>query len=197
MRKWPPNRTLSNWIASQFEPEFRGFAVDVGASDGISISTTYGLEKDWGWTVLCVEPNPIFWDELNKERAFAVRCACGKSAGMAMLHVNKENPEAYTALEVSSHPAATEIKAWEKIQVRVRTVEELARLWGFTRIDALCVDVEGTERDVLSGSNLPEWKPKVVVAESWDAGALDDFLVPLGYERKFRTVHNDGYVRRA
>ena len=34
----------------------RGYFVDIGASDGISLSNTYMLEKDYNWNGICVEP---------------------------------------------------------------------------------------------------------------------------------------------
>src|SRR5437868_3825457 len=91
-----PNAQLSHWIADQFPLGYLGYAVDVGASDGVSINTTWWLEKHLRWTVLSVEPNPQFLPALRAERAFVEACACDALPGKATFHVNTENPEAYS-----------------------------------------------------------------------------------------------------
>ena len=41
---WPHNGTLAQWIADQFEPGYIGYGIDVGASDGVSINTTFNAQ---------------------------------------------------------------------------------------------------------------------------------------------------------
>lgn len=43
--------------------------MDVGAYDGITFSNTYYLEKDLGWTGICIEPNPLTFSSLKKIRS--------------------------------------------------------------------------------------------------------------------------------
>lgn len=192
-----PNVQLSDWIVDQFPAGYQGWCVDVGASDGISVNSTWKLEKEDRWTVLCVEANPDFGEMLRRERAFVEGCACADYEGRHAFSVNEDHPEAYSALEVLDHPIVRHMagKDWKKLRVRVKTVDGLLDRWQFPRLDALCVDVEGGEAAVLRGANLPRWKPRVVIAESWDQGALDPVLVPLGYRRVWRSVSDDLYLR--
>lgn len=193
-----PNAQLSRWIADQFPPGYVGYAVDVGASDGISINSTWWLEKNARWMVLSVEPNADFAERLRKERAFVEVCACDTLPGTATLHVNTDNPEAYTALRVvdGAGDPREQRGPWKKVTVRVETLDRLLEKWQFPRLDALCVDVEGSERQVLSGFDMKRWKPRVVVLESWKPGDLDSLMDGWGYENMWRTVANDCYVRR-
>lgn len=194
--KHPPNGHLSQWILDQLPKGYRGHALDIGASDGISISTTWALEKSHGWTCLCVEPNPEFHPSLLKERMFVERCACDSKPGTSVLHVNEVNPEAYSALRVSKHPGikGVRVQNWKKVEVRVETVEGLLKKWQFDKLDALCIDTEGTEGDVLKGIDLALWRPKVVIVEAWEQGTHDAYLSQFGYRRAGRSVDNDMHV---
>jgi FkbM family methyltransferase len=195
----PPNGPVNNWIAHQFPEGYRGYCIDVGASDGLFVNSTYLLEKDYRWTVLSVEANPAMKPLLVKHRAFVKICAVGpEPKDGADFHINLDNLEAFSSLTPQrGHPRFREEagKRWGTIKVDVRTLEQLLAEWEFPRLDALCVDVEGGELDVLKGINLRRWKPHVVVVESWEAGALDDYLVPKGYARLWRSADNDAYIR--
>lgn len=49
-----------------------GFFLDSGAADGITSSNTYLLEKTYGWSGICVEPNESFFASLVRNR----KCEC-------------------------------------------------------------------------------------------------------------------------
>lgn len=44
------------WVINYFGENYKGFFIDIGAYDGISISNTYALEK-LGWKGICVDAN--------------------------------------------------------------------------------------------------------------------------------------------
>lgn len=188
----PPNHDLSNLIAGYFSPTYIGHAVDVGASDGCSVNSTYGLEKLRRWTVLSVEPNPEFWPVLTSERAWVEKCACSNYAGHTVMHVNCQYPEAYST--IGAQPAIQQYP-WKDIEVRVETVDALLGKWQFPKLDALCIDVEGTERDVLEGMSLESWKPKIVVLESWQERLHEPYMKERGYRFRSRLIQNEVYER--
>lgn len=197
----PPNAELSDWIAGQFPPGYPGYAVDVGASDGISINSTYTLEHGHGWRVLCIEPNPQFHAKLREYRKLVQTCACdGTPSEDAEFKIHQDYAEAYSSLRPSTNhekwkPSATAL--WETIRVHVRSLEQCLAEAAFTRLDALCVDTEGTELDVLKGIDLDKWRPKVLVVECWDErGDHIDYLEALRYRRVQRMEPvNDLFLR--
>jgi len=198
---WPPNGGLSEMIRKHFPKDYRGYVIDVGASDGVSVNSTFVLEKRDRWNVLSVEANPDYKPFLHANRTFVEICACGSEPrDEAEFHVHLNNPEAFSALEVHRHETVIPEPGakWKTIKVPVRTIDQLMQKWAFPRLDALCVDTEGTEVDVLKGCDLEKWQPKVVVVESWDeTGPTHDYLLERGYKLVDTTVQNYVYLRSA
>jgi len=197
---WPPNGQLSEMVLKHFPPGYRGHAIDIGASDGVSINTTFVLEKQYGWTVLSVEANPDYAPFLHANRTFVEICACGREPqAEAKFHVHLDNPEAFSALRLANdklvRPKAD--AKWQTIIVPVRTVDQLIFKWEFPGLDVLCVDTEGTEVDVMSGCDIARWQPKVIVVESWyKTGPTHDYLKELDYQMVDTSADNSVYLRR-
>lgn len=198
MKTHPPNGYLSQWVLDQFGPEYRGYGIDVGASDGVSINTTYNLEKEHGWTIISVEPNPQFKLGLKSRRAWVDTVACSDIPGDDVdFYVNPNYPECYSGLIVDKRSAteADGAKTFERIRVPVRTLDQILNKWELPRLDLLAVDTEGTELDVLRGCDLKRWKPKTVIVESWEErGPADEYLQWLGYVKQMRSAHNNCYT---
>jgi len=57
------------WVIFKiFRFKQRGYFVDLAAADGETHSNTYVLEKIFNWNGICIEPNPIFFQKLKKNR---------------------------------------------------------------------------------------------------------------------------------
>lgn len=186
------------WIREQFDPGFSGYAVDVGANDGVFFSNTAALEES-GWIVLCIEANDSYGEVLESRRKLVRMVAVSDhEAEEESFYLNPGCPASYSSLDPSRLEQAKQaaidryratglVRPIDMIEqiVRVRTVAGLLDEVGFPRLDLLTVDVEGTELDVLRGSALDKWKPRCIIAESWtDGSEITDFLKPLGYALK-------------
>ena len=60
------------WISSLFEFKREGYFLDIGAHNGIDINNTYFLEKELGWTGICIEADPVIFSSLASNR----KCTC-------------------------------------------------------------------------------------------------------------------------
>src|SRR2546426_6776147 len=69
-----------------------GVFVDVGAYDGVALSNTYYFEKELGWTGICIEPNPIAYESLVKNRK-CLSLNCGVGGREALLEFLKLPPD--------------------------------------------------------------------------------------------------------
>jgi FkbM family methyltransferase len=153
-------------IAEIFD-EFVGHACDVGANDGTFISNTLHFEEK-GWTVLCIEPNPLLAEVGRSKRKLwrEVACAGVDDDSVDFYVVNGHATFAsFSSLHMNGKKPAINDVFIEKVVVRRldRVLEEA----GFPKLDYLAVDVEGWEREVMSGFTVERWKPKVIVLEEW------------------------------
>ena len=55
------------WILSKFDTDYKGFYIDIGANDGVTISNSLLLEEK-GWLGVCIEPAPTEFEKLNNNR---------------------------------------------------------------------------------------------------------------------------------
>lgn len=176
-----------------------GYAADVGAGDGLSLSNTKQLE-DRGWDVLCVEPSPVFQADLKRRRKRVAECAAGKenleNQDFYVYEVIPGNFEAISSLRPEKdRPFHAECKPKFIAKVPVRKLDTLLEEAGFPRLDVLSIDVEGTENDVLDGLTLSKWRPKIIVIEDWRGGQFRERLGNEGYALKHRRAVNEIFIR--
>lgn len=57
------------WVVEEvFHHKKNGFFIDLAASNGTDINNTLILEQMFDWQGICIEPNPIYFEELQKNR---------------------------------------------------------------------------------------------------------------------------------
>ena len=67
------------WVIEEVFPNLKnGYFVDLAAGNGVFLSNTYTLEKDFGWTGVCIEPNMTSFEHLKLTRD----CICDDSVIM-------------------------------------------------------------------------------------------------------------------
>ena len=54
------------WVLFQSREKHGGYFVEFGACDGLSLSNTFLLEKEYGWTGILAEPAPDMWEGNEK-----------------------------------------------------------------------------------------------------------------------------------
>jgi len=51
-----------------YNKKYNGYFIEIGASNGITDSNTYLVEKDYNWKGICVEPIPYRFRDLKNNR---------------------------------------------------------------------------------------------------------------------------------
>lgn len=176
-----------------------GYACEVGAYDGIQMSTTLELELR-GWDVLCIEANPLLGPSLTMHRRSAMLCACGKeNAEQQDFHiyeVTEGNVSAVSALKPDpNRPVHQDAEAKKTIKVPVRTLDWCLTQRAFPKLDVLSIDVEGGESDVLDGFSIARWHPRLIMLEDWIGGRHLERMTQAGYRLDVRRGPNEVYVR--
>jgi FkbM family methyltransferase len=173
----------------------KGVFVEVGANHPVRGSQTWGLEQR-GWSGLLVEPLAERASELRMgRRAIVEAVACGPPelhGTIGLLHVSNY----FSTLSVGRGDAG--VRFDETREVPVRTLDSLVEKAGIVQIDFLSVDVEGFEAEVLRGTDLRRYRPRLVLVEDKARSfAVHRLMRAAGYKRVLRTGLNSWYVPNA
>ncbi|WP_416564174.1 FkbM family methyltransferase [Nocardia testacea] len=179
-----------------------GYFLDSGASDGVAASNTFLLETSYGWSGLCVEPDPAFFEDLVSNR----RCHCLNTclfpltdevafvdAGTLGGVLDDYPPEDLQYLEAACGvpPKIVRRKA-RSIRSVLREVDAPAV------IDYWSLDVEGAELTLLKSFPFDEYTFRVLTVEHNNRpdvqASIRAFLNPLGFERLITLAIDDCYV---
>jgi len=151
-------------LARVFNGQNEGFYVDVGAGDPVYLSVTKWF-YDQGWSGINIEPNAALFRKLTADRLRDVNLNCGAGAerGEAVFF-ETEIPELST---FDQRLAASAQVKYEKRSVRILPLTEIVDQYAKDRtIDFLKIDVEGWERQVLTGLDLRRHRPTVITIEA-------------------------------
>lgn len=195
---------IAEYVLTLFPPDFKGICVDIGAYDPIWLSNSWLLEEG-GWDVHCIEPNPSCISKLKELRKNVYEYACGPE--------NKDDADffVFTANEIVGEAAGTGLidfrldnRSGEKhkkifshqLKVKVRTLDWLMENEiKIDHIDYLSIDVERYEMEVLKGTDLNRWRPKIIVIERLEEDHVQsDWLKSFNYRAIHRIVFNDIYI---
>jgi FkbM family methyltransferase len=182
-------------VLVQYFQKRGGVFVDVGAHDGIQFSNTYLLEKELGWSGICIEPHPDSYQKLtrNRPKSYCHNLASVNSGhGMIDLFV----PNGTVVLGstcpdrdgigriLGIQPGNVQCKVF---RVNSEPLSDTLTCSGFANMDTydlLSVDTEWTELDVLKSAQLEKYIPEVIVVEANDRSRADEikqYLTAHGY----------------
>lgn len=138
-----------------------GFFIEIGASDGIELSNTYLLEKNYNWTGICVEPIPSRFELLCKNRPNSLCCdnAVYNKSGKSVIFDIANNYDLLSGISSRIDSHKTEVDC-NKTQITVKTISFNRLLEQYKAplfIDYLSLDTEGSELEILKSVNLKKY----------------------------------------
>jgi FkbM family methyltransferase len=193
-----------------FGDDFKGTFVDVGGArpDFLSISALYRRK---GWRVVVVEPNPVF---AGMHRALGheiMEYAAGREnrddcdfsvvdlqSVPDMIYQNGQiSFESSSALEIKPGYGIPNGATVTKIKVRQRRLDSILAEVAAAQIDAISIDVEGWELEVLDGLDLQKHRPRVFIIENYlRNSAYDAYMAERGYTLWRALFPNQVFVDR-
>jgi FkbM family methyltransferase len=201
-RTYPPSGIISYaqnhedillWRAL-FDVE-EGFFVDIGVQDPTNDSVTRAF-YDRGWHGINIEPVTGYFDKLCRERPrdLTLQVAVGDRFGWSTLY---EFPNSGLSTLVEEIAFGHRARGLRDVQRRVPIVT-LASVWAkfvTGEVHFLKIDVEGYERQVLSGMDLVNLRPWIILIEA--TRPATSVPVSEGWERiflnaRYELVHFDG-----
>lgn len=148
------------WIAEYIFPGKRdGYFLEAGAANGKAASSCYILEKEFGWTGICVEPNDYFFEQLvsNRPNSFCEQvCLSNKAGAVTYIEGSDDTVSPYLSgiksnLETVKYQGKEVVQKGSAVEKKAVTLAELLDKYNAPKvIDFAAFDIEGSELDVLS-----------------------------------------------
>jgi hypothetical protein len=93
-RSWFSQVRQDELVAALLRYQRCGYFVDLAANDAVRISNTLALERDYDWSGLAIEPNPIYWAGLvHRPRARIVAAVvAGQQRDVRAFRFPQEKP---------------------------------------------------------------------------------------------------------
>lgn len=190
------------WVLERTGQKWGGFFVEFGATDGITLSNTWLLESQFGWTGICAEPNPKFLTDLRRNRQCKVTDACiGARTGDVVDFVMADVFGGITGYaDADQHSEIRKAYMADGNLMRVTTVsldDFLTQNAAPCEIDYLSIDTEGSEYDILAAFPFDRWNIRLITVEHNFTPARDkiyELLSAQGYTR-FEAEWDDWYER--
>ena len=151
------------WVAKRSGGKRDGYFVDIGATDGIHINNTYLLESSYGWKGICIEPDPVAFSKLARNRKALCSNACLWSVTGESLEFILASEFGAIAQVAGRDFHAGKRKTFEAagktIQVTTTSLNDLLSQQNAPRsIDYISLDTEGSEYEILRTFDFDRWK---------------------------------------
>jgi hypothetical protein len=165
------------WVAEFLEGKRGGFFLEMGAGDGIWISNTLLLEKEFGWTGILVEPTSAF-ERLIKNRPACIcdhSCIAGERKSVTLFEIFDRGQA-----EINEKASQNTLLSVVRENVDAQEGEKLSSYWGHFKhaycvetitltdllhkynaphiIDYFSLDVEDYEYEILKNFNFGEYR---------------------------------------
>jgi FkbM family methyltransferase len=152
-----------------------GVFVDIGAHNGVDLSNSYFFEKELCWEGICIEPNPKAFRLLQSKR----NCVCINKAlsdriGFAKFQQNYGSTSVLSGIVDSYDPDHLERVTRENkegnivptfIEVETDLLSNVLDEYGYTNIDYMSIDTEGSEYDILKDFDFTKYHISVLDIE--------------------------------
>ena len=181
-----------------------GYFIEFGATDGVDLSNTWLLEKEFSWKGILAEPAKIWQQALQENRTCNIDTRCVWASSGEQLVFNE--PEWAT---LSTIEEFTETDNWghkrvdgNRYLVDTISLEDLLIFHNAPKIiDYLSIDTEGSEYKILSNFNFDNYIINIITCEHNYMPIREniyDLLTLKGYERVYPELSqwDDWYVRK-
>jgi FkbM family methyltransferase len=150
------------WVDTTLHQKRGGYFVELGACDGIYFSNTLCVEKDRGWSGLCIEPNDMYFRQLKTQRTCTVSNALvSDTEGQTVTFCNSEAASGI----LDAHVGPFTRKNVTATKITSTLANELSKANAPHIIDYLSLDVEGHEYTILSTFPFDTYKFRCLTVE--------------------------------
>ena len=167
-----------------------GFFVEIGASDGIQLSNTYLLEKEYKWRGICCEPIPKMFEKLvfNRPNSTCVNKAVYNQSGLTVTFDIANNCSLMSGIPVHIDQHKSKVNA-NKTSIQLQTISLLDVLDQANAplfIEYMSLDTEGSELEILKNFDFNKYTFGLIDVEH-------NFIEPRRSEIK-KLLLSKGYI---
>jgi FkbM family methyltransferase len=191
------------FVLSETDFKSDGFFVEFGATNGVDLSNTYLLEKEFGWNGILAEPARRWHEDLRRNRSCNIETDCVWRESNSILTFNEVESGEYSTISsfnsLDGHRKRR--RQGKSYEVRTISLQDLLAKYSAPRdIDYLSIDTEGSEFEILSHFDFEKYKFRIITCEHNFSPARErifSLLTRNGYVRKFEKLSSfdDWYVR--
>lgn len=180
-----------------------GYFVEFGGANGVDLSNSYLLEKEFGWQGIVAEPAHRWHAQLHKSRTCHIEKDCvWRVSGDTLVFNETDIGELSTLDSFSDQDLHKETRKQGKTYpVTTISLADMLEKYGAPRqIDYLSIDTEGSEYDILSHFDFSKYDIRVITCEhnyTPMRQKIHTLLSKAGYVRKLEQISqfDDWYVK--
>jgi FkbM family methyltransferase len=186
-----------------------GFFVEFGVCDGIMLSNTFLLEKEFNWSGIVCEPSISYQDKLKKNRCCHIENKCVFSESGKKLYFTETRLGEFSFLneypphdKVAGKEIANERMNGKTYKVETISLNDLLQKYKCPKVfDYLSIDTEGTEYEIIKNLNFNKYISKIITIEhnynEVERNKIYNLLTKHNYSRVLEEVScwDDWYVR--
>jgi len=191
-------------VVEFYKSKRNGYYLEIGASNGIRLSNTYLLEKDYDWKGICVEPLPSCFEQLQKNRpnSICVNKAVYNTSGQTVKFSISHRCDLLSG--ISEHLTCHKERVDQnKTDIEVKTItfnDLLVENNAPEFIDYLSLDTEGTELMILQSVDHTKFTFGLIdVEHNYQPirKEIRTFLESKGYVYKKANSFDDSYLHKS
>lgn len=192
------------FVLAETESMRGGYFVEFGATNGINLSNSYLLEKEFKWTGILAEPAKVWEKQLIENRPnTTIETLCVWKDSNSSLKFNETDyPELSTIDSFSNkdqHQSFRRLGKHYAVQT-ISLTDLLIKHQAPRQIDYLSIDTEGSEYEILRVFNFDEFSIRIITVEhnyQPQRELIFDLLTSHGYQRKYKDISiiDDWYVK--
>jgi FkbM family methyltransferase len=170
-----------------------GFFVEFGAADGVALSNSHILEKEFAWNGILCEPSTGWHKELKQNRSCAIDTHCVYSVSGEMISFSENYVGELSSITAYSEPNSKGFlkRTTYSYQVETISLQDLLKSNNApTFIEFLSIDTEGSEFEILNNFDFQSYRFGAICVEHNFANTrekINSLLLANGYKQ----VHAD------
>lgn len=181
------------FVLSELNFKTDGFFVEFGATDGVSLSNTYLLEKEFNWKGILAEPGKCWHGPLEKNRTAYIEKDCvWNKTGEDLEFQEADSSTLSTVVGFGDTDAHSSTRTTgNSYTVTTISLNDLLKKYNAPKmIDYLSIDTEGSEYIILNSFNFEDYKFRVITVEH-NYTELREKIFKLLSSKGYKRVHTE------